>query len=128
MKRRTPPLLSRSHWALQIRQSTWAADGGLWRGADQSGREAARARLEQGSSAALRRGVAARAGKRRGSGLQRERCEVRADVVVVLVLGALEERDDAISQRGGDEFPSALEQILREHDLHEMCIRHAPVE
>src|ERR1700679_1125467 len=61
-------------------------------------------------------------------GLERERREIRVPVVVVLVLGAFQESDDAVSHGRGDYFPAALEGVLGEHDGDEVRLRHAAVE
>src|SRR5450631_973553 len=58
---------------------------------------------------------------------QREWREIRADVVVVLVLDPLQKRHDTISERRRDELPEAFQRVLREHDLHQMALGYPAV-
>ena len=56
----------------------------------------------------------------RASGFERERCEARVPVEVVLVLRALQESHDFVGQGCCKDFPSGLEHVLRHHDRHEL--------
>src|SRR6202034_1608709 len=61
-------------------------------------------------------------------GFEGEGREIGVAVVVVLVLGAFQEGDNAVSHGRGDDFPAALEGVLGEHDGDEVRLRHAAVE
>src|SRR3954468_8794805 len=63
-----------------------------------------------------------------GSHFQAERTEVGAAVVVVLVLRALEEADDAVRDRRHDDFPEGLQHVLRDGDLDHVAGRPDAVE
>src|ERR1700677_1520714 len=61
------------------------------------------------------------------SSSQREGCEIGSDIVVILLLGSLQERDDPISEWCGTDLPAALQDILSEHDRDQMTLGHSAV-
>src|SRR5271165_2623434 len=67
-----------------------------------------------------------RPGARR-SGFQREGREIGVGVVVILVFRFFQERNDAVRGRRRDDLPAALQEILGEHDLDEVRLRHASI-
>src|ERR1700756_1521075 len=63
-----------------------------------------------------------------GSSPERKRREVRPDVVIVFLLGPLEERNDTIGERCRENLPAALQCVLSEHDQEQVRPRLQAVE